>query len=79
MVVDLYQIDMSQEVNIRVPVDKLEFIYKAVREKEPKEDQNFFAYQNPATKKLVQIFEEHYDAMSQAMFKEIKKVLDGTE
>ena len=67
-------------VQLEVPLDKLEAVYKAVDpnlEGGSRESQNFFEQQNPATRKLVAVVKESYKAMSEAMAAEIRDVLNA--
>jgi divalent metal cation (Fe/Co/Zn/Cd) transporter len=64
-------------VRIDVPVDHLDVIHKAIEQKleeNPKESVDVFINQNPATKKMIDIVRESYDAMTAAMLKEIEDV-----
>jgi len=66
-------------VNLQVPVDKLELIYKAVKPQLPggtRESKDFFAQQNNATKTLSDIVSESYDAMVKSLTKEISEVFE---
>ena len=68
-------------VRIEVPVDRLDFVYKAIagkQEANSKESQDSFAHQNPATKKLTAVVQESYEAMARAMATEIQEVLNGS-
>ena len=65
-------------VRLEVPADKVDFVYKAIEDHlggGTRESQDFFAQQNPATRKLSEIVAETYDAMVHAMADEIKEVL----
>lgn len=70
----------NRTVNIQVPIDKLSLLFKAVKDKEdPDKSVEYFASQNPASRKLVDIVEESYEAMIHSMSEEIRKVLSGNE
>lgn len=68
-------------VSLEVPVDEIDLVYKALEDQlekaAPGESLSFFVQQNPATKKMMDIVNESYVAMSEAMLSEIRDVLSG--
>lgn len=76
------QDDTSPVVNIAVPVDRLDDLFKAIEKAASpdfpggaREQQDFFVQQNPATKKMGETVSETYDAMVASMVDEISEVL----
>lgn len=80
------QDDTSPAVNVRIPLDQVEEVYDAIEKADHKhdlpggarEEQDFFAQQNPATKKMAGVVVETYGAMTKSMIDEIAEVLSGS-
>jgi hypothetical protein len=70
-------------VSVQIPLDQVEQVFEALEKAERKPDlpggsreqQDFFAQQNPATQKMADVVTKTYDAMTQSMLSEIAEVL----
>lgn len=75
--------DTPPVVSVLIPLDRVEEVYDAIEKAGhnhdlpggAREQQDFFAQQNPATKKMAKVVRETYDAMVSSMAAEIEEVL----
>ena len=71
-------------VNVRIPLSQVERVFEALDKASHdhdlsggvREQQDFFAQQNPATKKMAETVRETYDAMVSSLAKEVAEVLE---
>jgi len=73
---EVSQDEAQAVVNIEIPADRLEGLFKAVKDHHHGSEQvEFFVNQNPATKRMMKTVQEAYDAMTESLHQHILDVL----